>query len=65
MYTLTLIYIIIRDERHARLQKKARPHENEDDDELQDEEEDLNESNFDEVRVEIKHLANKIDYYYY
>ena len=37
------------DERHARLQKKARPHENEGDDDMQDEEEDLNESNFDEV----------------
>ena len=37
------------DERHARLQKKARPHENEDDDDLADEEEDLNDADYDEV----------------
>ena len=40
------------DERHARLQKKARPHENEDDDDLADEEEDLNDANYDEVHTE-------------
>lgn len=39
-----------RDERHARLQKKARPHENGEDDDEVEEEEDLNESNFDEVQ---------------
>ena len=41
----------LRDERHARLQKKARPHEDNEDDN-QDEEEDLNDANYDEVRRE-------------
>ena len=42
----TCFFIIVcSDERHARLAKKARPHEHED----EEEEEDLNESNYDEV----------------
>ena len=42
---------VFSDERHARLQKKARPHEDNEDDN-QDEEEDLNDANYDEVRRE-------------
>lgn len=46
-----MFLISSRDERHARLAKKARPHEHEDRDEDAEEEEDLNDSNYDEVGV--------------
>ena len=48
----THLILLYRDERHARLQKKARPHEN-DDDEGGEEEEDLNDANYDEVNLSI------------
>ena len=51
-HQLTPCMYMYSDERHARLQKKARPHENEDDDDLADEEEDLNDANYDEVHTE-------------